>query len=348
MGRAGPRTGERSPARDGFTACAANLANPRGSRGPVWHEIDLAVTTVRPVQSIDRSGRRVGEGRRAGRTVRDIALRPGWTIAVPHPLSYHDMAQFPTFLGPVASGTHGEGACMGRHRGTSHRWRGPVAAGGVTVLVLALAGLFVGRAMAGGPEDPVVAIPLASEPCLGPCDPATTPDPTADPTTAAPPANTGTPTATNRSSEPAEPTGDPGTEAPTRTPTRPPPDEPSQHPTHTPRPDPPGRLDPPHDRDPLVDIDVDTWDGGFRSQVSITNRSDDPVNWWIELRYADAEIHDTWNASVRITDDGLVATGDRGDFTIEPAQTVTFGFTARGTSATPRSCSLNGDTCDRA
>jgi cellulase/cellobiase CelA1 len=92
----------------------------------------------------------------------------------------------------------------------------------------------------------------------------------------------------------------------------------------------------------------DRWQDGYKVEFRVTNRGDQPVkDWTASFRMpADSKINSSWNAD--LDQDGTAVTVAAPDWgrDLEPATTVTFGFTASGTpEPLPGELSLDGVAC---
>jgi cellulase/cellobiase CelA1 len=79
---------------------------------------------------------------------------------------------------------------------------------------------------------------------------------------------------------------------------------------------------------------VNSWSGGFQSQVTVTNTGTTPLNGW-QLGWTfpgDAKISSFWNGSYTQSGEQVSVTPVSYNGTIAPGSSVTVGFTATDTS----------------
>jgi cellulase/cellobiase CelA1 len=90
-------------------------------------------------------------------------------------------------------------------------------------------------------------------------------------------------------------------------------------------------------------IITNSWSDGFQGTIRITNNSNNTVNGWaVNWTYSDGtSINQSWNAQVS-GNGSYTASNTDWNATIEPSQTVEFGFTAQGEGSTP---AITGDIC---
>ncbi|MFD8235993.1 cellulose binding domain-containing protein [Streptomyces sp. NPDC059696] len=91
------------------------------------------------------------------------------------------------------------------------------------------------------------------------------------------------------------------------------------------------------------------WEGGFTTDVTITNNGSAPVDAW-KLSFtlpAGQRISNAWNATVSPSSGAVTASGLGHNAQIAPGGSQTFGFQATysGSFARPAGFSLNGTTC---
>jgi cellulase/cellobiase CelA1 len=91
---------------------------------------------------------------------------------------------------------------------------------------------------------------------------------------------------------------------------------------------------------------VSTWDAGFQGQVTITNRTSEPVKGWtLTLRYPQTKILSAWNVTVVRKGEVLVADNPAEHPFILPGKSVKVSFTADGAGHQPVTCTFNGRSC---
>ncbi|MCR3751908.1 cellulose binding domain-containing protein [Lentzea californiensis] len=93
-----------------------------------------------------------------------------------------------------------------------------------------------------------------------------------------------------------------------------------------------------------------TWQGGFRTDVTLRNTGAAEVNGWT-LRWTFAggqTVSEMWNATQRQTGRDVAATAVPYNVAIPAGESVLMGFTASGSSTTPRAFTLNGHACSLA
>ncbi|MFC6676884.1 cellulose binding domain-containing protein [Nonomuraea ferruginea] len=98
-----------------------------------------------------------------------------------------------------------------------------------------------------------------------------------------------------------------------------------------------------------VGYTMNTWNTGFTTAVSITNRGASPVTAW-SLAFtlpAGQTITGAWNTTITPSSGQVTATNAPYNGTIAPNATVTFGFQAThtGNTAKPSAFTLNGAAC---
>ncbi|MCX2951761.1 cellulose binding domain-containing protein [Lentzea sp. NEAU-D7] len=95
---------------------------------------------------------------------------------------------------------------------------------------------------------------------------------------------------------------------------------------------------------------TDTWPGGFRTDVTLRNTGGAEINGWT-LRWTFAggqTVSEMWNATQRQTGRDVAATAVPYNVVIPAGGSLLMGFTASGTSTTPRAFTLNGHACSLA
>lgn len=180
----------------------------------------------------------------------------------------------------------------------------------------------------------------------GSAAPSTTADPPADPSssdrspTSAPPStDPPSPVPPSRSSGPATsgppvptdgptaPRGEPSSNPPTMPPTSP-------EPTEKPKPTHPVQV-----RSLLQPL------GGLLTTVTVENNSSEPLDWKLSLVYEQVDITLSWDATVRLDGNAVVAHGGGDAAVLEPGEQATFGFVAFATPGKPVSCAIAGASC---
>ncbi|WP_030478592.1 cellulose binding domain-containing protein [Lentzea albidocapillata] len=90
-----------------------------------------------------------------------------------------------------------------------------------------------------------------------------------------------------------------------------------------------------------------TWQGGFRTDVTLRNTGTSEINGWT-LRWSFSggqTVSEMWNATQRQTGRDVYATAVPYNVTIPAGSSLLMGFTASGSSTTPRAFTLNGHAC---
>ncbi|MDX8051738.1 cellulose binding domain-containing protein [Lentzea sp. BCCO 10_0798] len=93
-----------------------------------------------------------------------------------------------------------------------------------------------------------------------------------------------------------------------------------------------------------------TWPGGFRTDVTLRNTGAAEIHGWT-LRWTFAggqTVSEMWNATQRQTGGDVAATAVPYNVAIPAGESVLMGFTASGSSTTPRAFTLNGHACSLA
>jgi cellulose binding protein with CBM2 domain len=91
---------------------------------------------------------------------------------------------------------------------------------------------------------------------------------------------------------------------------------------------------------------VSTSRAGFQGQVTITNRTTEPVEGWtLILRYPHTKILSAWDGTVIRKGDTLVMDNPAEHPFISPGRSVKVRFNAQGARAEPVTCSFNGRSC---
>ncbi|MFG3688693.1 cellulase family glycosylhydrolase [Micromonospora sp. NPDC047740] len=92
---------------------------------------------------------------------------------------------------------------------------------------------------------------------------------------------------------------------------------------------------------------VNAWQGGFQGELTVQNNGTGAVNpWSVTWTWpAGVTLASGWNATV--TQSGTTVTAAAPDWarSLAPGASVTIGFTANGTAATPAAVKLNGTAC---
>ncbi|WP_439656976.1 cellulose-binding domain-containing protein [Lentzea sp. HUAS TT2] len=90
-----------------------------------------------------------------------------------------------------------------------------------------------------------------------------------------------------------------------------------------------------------------TWQGGFRTDVTLRNTGSAEINGWT-LRWTFSggqTVSEMWNATHRQTGRDVSATAVPYNVKIPMGQSLLLGFTASGTATTPGAFTLNGNAC---
>lgn len=87
------------------------------------------------------------------------------------------------------------------------------------------------------------------------------------------------------------------------------------------------------------------WDDGFVGIITITNTTDEPLQWELSFELRDVEIDGVWQAQIDSDGDDMTARGVDHNAVIEPGGQTEFGFRAIGDDPDLRDCTLNGEPC---
>lgn len=91
---------------------------------------------------------------------------------------------------------------------------------------------------------------------------------------------------------------------------------------------------------------ISSWPVGFQEQVTITNRSAEPVRGWtLVLRYPRTRIVSAWNVNVVRRGTTFVARNPARSPYIRPGRWVKLSFTAEGVLDRPIACAFNDAPC---
>jgi hypothetical protein len=92
---------------------------------------------------------------------------------------------------------------------------------------------------------------------------------------------------------------------------------------------------------------VNSWSGGFQGQVTVSNTGSSAISGW-KLGWTwtgSPQITSLWNGVASQSGSSVSVTNASYNATISPGSSVTVGFVANGTSATPSGLTLNGASC---
>ncbi|WP_330274771.1 cellulose binding domain-containing protein [Lentzea sp. NBC_00516] len=90
-----------------------------------------------------------------------------------------------------------------------------------------------------------------------------------------------------------------------------------------------------------------TWQGGFRTDVTVRNTGAAEINGWtLQWTFAGTQtVSDMWNATPKQSGRDISATAVPYNVAIPAGESLLLGFIASGTSTTPRAFTLNGHAC---
>jgi endonuclease YncB( thermonuclease family) len=93
-----------------------------------------------------------------------------------------------------------------------------------------------------------------------------------------------------------------------------------------------------------------TWQGGFRTDVTLRNTGAAEIHGWtLQWTFAGAQtVSEMWNATPKQSGRDISATAVPYNVSIPAGQSLLLGFTASGSSTTPRAFTLNGHACSLA
>jgi hypothetical protein len=92
---------------------------------------------------------------------------------------------------------------------------------------------------------------------------------------------------------------------------------------------------------------VNSWSGGFQGQVTVSNTGSSAISGW-KLGWTwtgSPQITSLWNGVASQSGSSVSVNNASYNATISPGSSVTVGFVANGTSATPSGLTLNGASC---
>lgn len=92
---------------------------------------------------------------------------------------------------------------------------------------------------------------------------------------------------------------------------------------------------------------INSWAGGFQGELTVKNTGTAAVNPWSATWTwpSGVTLASGWNATVTQSGTTVTAAAPAWASSLAPGASVTVGFTANGTAATPGSVKLNGTAC---
>jgi|GEM_PF-3585629 len=91
---------------------------------------------------------------------------------------------------------------------------------------------------------------------------------------------------------------------------------------------------------------LDQWNGGFKAEISFENKTSQTLSWRGALEFTGGEtVKSNWRSQLLSAGSTPSFGGESYNASLEPGESVTFGFVGEGSPATPTNFSLNGQSC---